>query len=96
MAAPIRCGEMTPSVRSPRSADTGRPTGANLRLMLTEREGSAIRPTPGERELLLGLLIEYHELVIEFRGANPKSPDYHQLVRREAHIRRRISRLTAG
>jgi len=76
--------------------ETTRSTGAQTRLTVNERDGLHALPAPRERELLLALLIEYHGLVIEFRGKNPKSPDYHQLVRREAHIRRRIRQLTAG
>ena len=49
-----------------------------------------------DRELILGLLIEYHSLVIAFRTAKPSSHEYHQLVRREERIQQRIREITAA
>ena len=62
----------------------------------TPRHMPVARAAQRDRELLLDLLIEYHGLVIAFRTAKPKSPEYQQLVRREELIQQRIREITAA
>ncbi len=47
-------------------------------------------PVQAERGELLGLLIDYHALVIEFRTARPGSAEHHRLIAREQDLLRRI------
>jgi hypothetical protein len=75
-----------------------RSTGAHTRLtftaMLTRREAPGAKAAQRERDLLLALLIEFHGLVIQLRSAKPTTLEYRQLVRHEAHVRRRIRQMT--
>ena len=60
----------------------------------TQRDVPIARAAQRDREFLLALLIEYHGLVIAFRTAKSRSPECHQLVRREQRIQRRIRQMT--